>query len=169
MHRSSHKVAGTLLGALGLVLLVAWPSVTHAGPKESGVNKVVRTGLPYWQVGNINKSLSRMCSLGYFNQRVPYLISGHFSGVKGSAMVGAAKGSGYNLWDPQKIADDRFDYWFFRDRTNSCIVFTSCVTKENGQCTVTTPADQQAIGRKPKGAAGQQQASAAPPAQAAAR
>lgn len=146
--------------AIGLVAAVACGLAPGAmqpaeAAPQNGVNKVVRTALPYWQVGNINKNLSRMCALGKFNQRVPYLLSGHFAGEKGAAMVGAAKGSGYNLWDPQKVADDRFDYWFFRDRTNSCIVFTSCVAKEDGKCTETSPADQQAIGRRQPATAAQ--------------
>jgi hypothetical protein len=91
------------------------------------VDKVVRTDFAYWQVGNIEQTLSRLCSVGKFNQRVPYRFVGHFKGPKGSAMLGAAKGNGLNLFDPQHKADKNHDYWFYRDRTADCIVFSAAV------------------------------------------
>ena len=92
-----------------------------------GVDKVVRSDLSYWQVGDIDQALSRLCSVGKFNQRVPYRFVGHFKGPKGSAMLGAAKGNGLNLFDPQHKADKNHDYWFYRDRTADCIVFSAQV------------------------------------------
>src|SRR4051812_45402445 len=92
-----------------------------------GVGKVVRSDLAYWQVGDIDQALSRLCSVGKFNQRVPYRFVGHFKGPKGSAMLGAAKGTGLNLVDPQRKADKNHDYWFYRDRTADCIVFSAQV------------------------------------------
>ena len=77
--------------------------------------------------GDIDQTLSRLCSVGKFNQRVPYRFVGHFKGPKGSAMLGAAKGSGLNLFDPQHKADKQHDYWFYRDRTADCIVFSAVV------------------------------------------
>ena len=91
------------------------------------VDKVVKTDFPYWQVGNIEQSLSRLCSVGKFNQRVPYRFAGHFKGPKGYALLGAAKGTGLNLFDPQHKADKNHDYWFYRDRTADCIVFSAQV------------------------------------------
>jgi hypothetical protein len=44
-------------------------------------------------------------------------------------MVGAAKGSGMNLWDPFKRATAERDYWFYRDRTAACIVMSALVNK----------------------------------------
>jgi hypothetical protein len=96
------------------------------------VDKVVRSPLAYWQVGDIDQTLSRMCSVGKFNQRVPYRFVGHFKGPKGSAMLGAAKGTGLNLFDPQHKADKNHDYWFYRDRTADCIVFSAAVKPAAG-------------------------------------
>jgi hypothetical protein len=122
------------LGAVALVLaagpaaaqnpVVDQPLIQRS---DHGVQKVERTVLPYWQVGDVDKALSRLCSLGQFNQRTPYRFSGHFYGPFGAALVGAAKGSGLNLWDPLKRADAQRDYWFFRDRTSACIVLTARV------------------------------------------
>lgn len=95
-----------------------------------GVNKVVRTLLPSWQVGQLDKKLSRLCSLGRFNQRVPYKYSGHFQGPNGAAMVGGAKGSGLNLFDPTGARELGRDYWFHRDRTSNCIVYSAKVKPE---------------------------------------
>ncbi|MCX8506792.1 MAG: hypothetical protein ORN98_09295 [Alphaproteobacteria bacterium] len=86
------------------------------------VDKLVRTKLPYWQVGWIDQSLSRECSLGRFNQRIPYRYSAHFLGKSGSAMVGGVKGTGLNLFDPRRLASRDKDYWFYRDGTAECIV-----------------------------------------------
>lgn len=88
-----------------------------------GVTKVVKTPLPNWQVGTIDKSLSKLCSLGQFNQRVPFRYAGSFTGNSGASLLGAAKGSGLNLFDPQKKAKSDRDYWFYRDRTSNCIVY----------------------------------------------
>ncbi len=113
----------------GGIAAAAW--LAAAGPAlangENGIDKVVRTPLPYWQVGTIDQDLSRRCSMGTFNQRVLYLYAGHFRGINGASLVGAAKGSGLNLFDSQKKADPTYDYWFFRDRTSNCIVFKAKV------------------------------------------
>lgn len=98
----------------------------QVGP-PNGVDKVVRSKLPYWRVGDIDKSLSRLCSLGQFNQRVPFKYSGIFTGPKGSSLVGGVKGTGLNLYDPRGKADHGHDYWFYRDRTSDCIVFKAKV------------------------------------------
>ena len=48
--------------------------------------------------------------------------------LKSSARpLGAAKGSGLNLVDPQRKADKNRDYWFYRDGTADCIVFSAVV------------------------------------------
>ena len=133
-------------GTLGVLALVAFaapacfaliaPAV--AGVQDHGVYKVERTVLPYWQVGDVDKTLSRACSLGTFNQRVPFRFAGHFYGPYGSALLGAAKGAGLNLWDPYKRADAQRDYWFYRDRTSACIVMTAKV--KEGTSDVAAPA-----------------------------
>lgn len=112
------------LGALAAAVVAA-PAL--AGVVDHGVYKVERTVLPYWQVGDVDKALSKACSLGTFNQRVPYRFAGHFYGPFGAALLGAAKGSGLNLWDPYKRADAQRDYWFYRDRTSACIVLSAKV------------------------------------------
>lgn len=114
---------------------------------ENGVDKVLGTKLPYWRVGNIDKKLSRLCSLGEFNQRTPYRFSGQFKGFKGSALVGGAKGTGLNLWDPKKKATPTRDYWFYRDRTSACIVMWAKV-KPVDTPNAPTPLDTAATTRK---------------------
>jgi hypothetical protein len=125
------------LAALALGVL-AGPAL--ASSLDHGVQRVERTVLPYWQVGDVDKALSRLCSLGQFNQRIPYRFSGHFYGPYGAAMIGAAKGNGLNLWDPYKRADAQHDYWFYRDRTSACIVMKAVVKDANGAPVVPQPA-----------------------------
>ncbi len=102
-----------------------------AGTIDHGVYKVERSVLPYWQVGDVDKALSRACAMGTFNQRIPYRFAGHFYGPFGSAMLGAAKGNGLNLWDPYKRASAQRDYWFYRDRTAACIVLSAPVRDQS--------------------------------------
>jgi hypothetical protein len=121
------------------VLAVAIAPAFAASRSDHGVQKVQRTVLPYWQVGDVDKALSRLCSLGQFNQRVVYRFSGHFYGPFGAALVGAARGSGLNLWDPFRKADAQHDYWFYRDRTAACIVMTAPVRDAAAQPAVPQP------------------------------
>jgi hypothetical protein len=121
-----------VLGALA-ASAVAGPA--FAGVVDHGIYKVERTVLPYWQVGDVDKALSRACSLGTFNQRVPFRFAGHFYGPNGAALLGAAKGSGLNLWDPFKRADAQHDYWFYRDRTAGCIVLSARVKEQTAAAT----------------------------------
>ena len=129
------------LGAIALVCLIG-PAAAQTTPNRTdhGVQKIERTVLPYWLVGDVDKALSRLCSLGQFNQRTPYRFSGHFYGPYGAAMVGAAKGTGLNLWDPFRHADAQHDYWFYRDRTSACIVMKAVVKDANAPPTVPQPA-----------------------------
>jgi hypothetical protein len=125
------------------------PSV---GPKD-GVDTIIRTKLPYWRVGDIDKKMSRLCSLGKFNQRVPYLYSARFLGPKGSSLVGGTKGTGLNLRDPLGKADHKKDYWFYRDNTSDCMVLSAKVKPQNANSptplatTTVPPAAQTASGR----------------------
>jgi len=127
------------LGALALAF-IAGPAAAQITPNRTdhGVQKVERTVLPYWLVGDVDKALSRRCSLGQFNQRTPYRLAGHFYGPYGAAMLGAAKGTGLNLWDPFKLADAQRDYWFYRDRTAACIVMTARVKVDATQAAAVT-------------------------------
>lgn len=136
----------TALGAAGLALLTAGSA---AASPENGIDKVVRTPLPYWQVGTIDQDLSRRCSMGTFNQRVPYEFSGHFAGLNGASLVGAAKGSGLNLFDSAKKADPTYDYWFYRDRTSNCIVFKAKVRPTNAAAQGGAAAGRPAIATPP--------------------
>ena len=122
---------GLVRAAVAAVLVLAMAGSAAAGVIDHGVYKVERAVLPYWQVGSVDKALSRACSMGQFNQRVPYRFAGHFYGPYGTAMLGAAKGSGLNLFDPFKRADKQRDYWFYRDRTSACIVMWAPV-KDTG-------------------------------------
>lgn len=115
-----------MLGLLGAALM---SGAAMAGVVDRGVYKVERTVLPYWQVGDVDRALSKMCAMGQFNQRVPYRLAAHFYGPYGSAMLGAAKGTGLNLWDPFKRASQERDYWFYRDRTSACIVMSAPIKK----------------------------------------
>ena len=131
---------GVIKAAIAGALAVALASSAMAGVVDHGVYKVERTVLPYWQVGNVDRALSRSCSMGQFNQRVPFRFAGHFYGPYGYALLGAAKGSGLNLWDPFKRAAADRDYWFYRDRTAACIVFWAPVKDQNAPPVAPQPA-----------------------------
>ncbi len=98
---------------------------------ERPVHKLIITQLPNWQVGDIDKRLSRLCSMGQFNQRVPLKYVAQFRGPTGSALIGGAKGEGLNLFDPTGAARADTDYWFHRDRTSNCVVYTAKVRPQS--------------------------------------
>lgn len=132
---SSYLKTGVLGRAAAAALLLMAAGTVHAQIPNNqippkGVNKVVRTLLPSWQVGDVDKNLSRLCSFGRFNQRVPYKYSGHFQGPNGAALVGGAKGDGLNLFDPTRARKPDHDYWFYRDRSSNCIVYSAKVKPE---------------------------------------
>lgn len=118
-----------ILAPLLLALLVATPIGAQTPFPERPVIKLYRSPLPNWKVGDIDRDLSRLCSLGQFNQRVPFRFVGQFVGPSGAAMLGGAKGTGLNLFDPLNRSDPGFDYWFHRDRTSACIVYRAEVDK----------------------------------------
>ncbi|MDI9350235.1 MAG: hypothetical protein QM537_09580 [Candidatus Symbiobacter sp.] len=130
---------------LGLVYVPAWgqavnresygtnPERERRDTTANAVDKLVKTKLPYWQVGWIDKQLSQECSLGRFNQRIPYRYVAHFAGNQGSAMVGGVKGNGLNLYDPRGQASPEKDYWFYRDGSAECIVMWAYVKPDQNQ------------------------------------
>ncbi|MCX8501105.1 MAG: hypothetical protein ORO03_05370 [Alphaproteobacteria bacterium] len=94
---------------------------------KRAIIKLLHTKYPLWQVGTIDIDLSRECSLGRFNQKVPFQYAGQFFGPHGAAMIGGVKGSGLNLHDPLGQASQGHDYWFYRDRTSACVVYWAAV------------------------------------------
>ena len=80
---------------------------------------------PYWEAGPRDPKLSQACSLGRFNERQMgrYIVRLHAKTGGGAAVLGVAKGTGLNLWDPDKLAVVSEDYLFRQDGTSACEVF----------------------------------------------
>jgi hypothetical protein len=80
---------------------------------------------PYWEAGPRDKQLSQACSLGRFNERQMgrYVVRLHARTGGGAAVLGVAKGTGVNLWDPDRLAVTTEDYLFRQDGTSACEVF----------------------------------------------
>ncbi|MDI9407965.1 MAG: hypothetical protein QM523_01835 [Candidatus Pacebacteria bacterium] len=112
-----------VLTNLQVVGLAAEEQLNRPPRVKRAVIKLLHTKYPLWQVGTIDQYLSRECSLGRFNQRVPFKYAGQFYGSNGAAMLGGVKGSGLNLHDPLGQATPDHDYWFYRDRTSACVVY----------------------------------------------
>ncbi len=117
------------MGLKGLAILIAAGAVSVAPAAADDSSNLLKTALPYWKIGELDKGLSRQCSVGKFNQRMPYQFTAHFDGLTGAALLGGAKGSGLNLSDPLGLADPAYDYWFYRDGTPLCEVFRAPVRK----------------------------------------
>jgi hypothetical protein len=96
-----------------------------ARPAEAAGQQVVvlTSQSPYWKVGVKDDTLSRACSLGRFNLRRPEAYVARFRGKDGAATLGVAKGSGLNLYDPDRRAKPIEDYFFLDHGTTSCRVF----------------------------------------------
>ena len=79
---------------------------------------------PYWEAGPRDQKLSQACSLGHFNERqVGRDVVRLHAKSGGAAVLGVAKGTGLNLYDPDKLAVVTEDYMFRQDGTSACEVF----------------------------------------------
>ncbi len=85
--------------------------------------RIVNSRLPYWEVGVLDRKLSRLCSLGQFNTADRYRVRANFTGPVGSAVLAIARGDGWNLEDATKAARKADTYYFHQDGTASCEVF----------------------------------------------
>jgi hypothetical protein len=111
--------------AIAAVAALGLAAPCSAGPAAAAGQQVVvlTSKSPYWKVGPKDDALSRACSLGRFNLRRPEAYVAQFRGKDGAATLGIAKGSGLNLYDPDKMAKPVEDYFFLDHGTTSCRVF----------------------------------------------
>jgi hypothetical protein len=105
--------------ALASVLLL----LALAAAPASAEQVVVSSKKPYWAVGPRDQLLSRQCSLGRFNVARADRLVARFSGKEGAETLNVAKGTGYNLYDPDRHAKPTEDYYFRNQNTTSCEVF----------------------------------------------
>ena len=77
---------------------------------------------PYWQVGQLDPLLSKACRKGDFCQRKLKLLTIGFIGGKGRAQTGIAK-TGWNLADPNGLAQPKMTYHFFNQGYSNCKVY----------------------------------------------
>jgi hypothetical protein len=106
----------------GIILSLALSILpTAAGATEN----LLDSQSPYWEAGPRDTKLSQACSLGRFNERQMgrYVVRLHAKTGGGAAVLGVAKGTGLNLWDPDKLAVVSEDYMFRQDGTSACEVF----------------------------------------------
>ncbi|MDB5360607.1 MAG: hypothetical protein JWO51_1904 [Rhodospirillales bacterium] len=105
-------------GTALLLALLALPTAAMA------TENMLDSQSPYWEAGPRDPKLSQACSLGRFNERQMgrYVVRLHAK-AGGAAVLGVAKGTGLNLWDPDKLAVATEDYMFRLDGTSACQVF----------------------------------------------
>jgi hypothetical protein len=80
---------------------------------------VLTSKQPYQQVGELDRDLSRACSLGRFG---PARLGALVARLDG-AVLDVAKGNGVNLTDRDRRAKPKEDYFFRNAGTTSCTVF----------------------------------------------
>ncbi len=107
--------------ALRLALLGCLLALPRAG---GATESLIDSQSPYWETGPRDPKLSNACSVGRFNERDMghYVVRLHDK-KGGAAVLGVAKGTGFNLWDPDKLAVASEDYMFRQDGTSACEVF----------------------------------------------
>ena len=95
-----------------------------AAATAQATETVIDANAPYWEVGERDVALSKACSFGRFNQQQIERYTVRLHAKKGGAAVlGVAKGTGFNLHDPGHLAQPNEDYYFRDDGTSSCQVF----------------------------------------------
>ena len=93
-----------------------------AAPRAEAGTVVLKSSLPYWQVGVRDNDLSLACSLNTFGPLRLGALVARFTGPEGPALLDVAKGSGSNLRDPKHLAKPNEDYFFRNAATTSCEV-----------------------------------------------
>lgn len=98
--------------------------LTATVPSRASAEKVNIMGkdYDYRLIGTLNKELSDLCAGGKFNQREKMKYAVFFE--KNGVYLGGAKGAGWNLYDPTRIAAPDVDYWFRNDGFSDCQVFS---------------------------------------------
>lgn len=86
-------------------------------------NVLLRSTAPYWEVGRLSEMHSTLCAAGQFNQVRKHARALEFVGRGGNTVLGVAKGTGWNLYDPEGRADPEADYFFRNDGTTGCEVY----------------------------------------------
>jgi hypothetical protein len=94
-----------------------------AAPASAQTVVVLTSKAPYWKVGTRDDALSRACGLGRFTMQRSGAYVAKFVGKEGPGMLGVAKGTGLNLYDPGKKAKPKEDYFFHDHGTTSCQVY----------------------------------------------
>jgi hypothetical protein len=103
-------------------LLVAAGLALSAGP-AAATQTIVNSSAPYWKVGEADSALSQACATGRFGMVEPRAYVARFTGQVGPGVLGIAKGSGLNLYDPDHLSKPNEDYFFYAGGTSSCAVF----------------------------------------------
>ncbi|HWK45849.1 MAG TPA: hypothetical protein VNT30_14100 [Stellaceae bacterium] len=105
------------------LLFVLAACLSGASSGASATETVVNSQRPYWKVGDSDKSLSTACAIGNFNEREPGRYNARFFGKQGGMVLGIAKGTGFNLYDPNHMAKRTEDYFFRYSGSTACQVF----------------------------------------------
>jgi hypothetical protein len=100
-----------------------WLVLCLAAPAAAQEVVVLVSKAPYWKVGARDDALSRLCGLGRFSMQRPGAYVAKFVGKDSPAVLGVAKGSGLNLYDPDHKAKPGEDYFFHDHGTTSCQVY----------------------------------------------
>lgn len=115
-----HSVAAGIAAALlcGVALLPAEAAA-------QGGDVLVRSRAPYWQVGHLSSELSQECRRNRFGERQAMRYRAVFDGPDGAGILGIAKGTGLNLYDPKGLARPDEDYFFADAGTSACTVYVA--------------------------------------------
>jgi hypothetical protein len=111
-------------GAASRILLISGLLVLAAPVAGQATDVIINSQAPYWETGPRDPKLSNACSIGRFNEREMgrYTVQLHAKSG-GAAVLGIAKGTGFNLWDPDRLAVKTEEYMFRQDGTSACEVF----------------------------------------------
>ena len=110
-----------LIVGLVTVILIGMALAPNAFANRTK-NQYATSQQPYWRVGQLDPVLSKACRKGEFGQRKLKLLTIGFVGGQGRAQTGIAK-TGWNLVDPNRLAQPKTTYHFFNQGYSDCKVY----------------------------------------------
>ena len=117
------KLAHNAIVICSAVLFV-FVTCSDADARPRAKRQYATSTKPYWNVGEIDKELSRACQRGEFKQRKSLHLSIGYLGAVGKGITGVATDR-WNLIDRKGLSKADHTYHFFHQGYSDCKVYVA--------------------------------------------